>query len=157
MLGADAAEKALVAAYVVLLPLALRYALRGVDPRADWLAVVAVPFTPHYLFTYGFYNLCLGLGLGLLVVGLALRQRDGWTPRTTALLAGLVRERPRGVTRVVTTVAADNRPSLAMLARLGPTTSTSSEDNRVDVRVELPPPTAGTDPDPDPAATSRPR
>ena len=52
------------AGYVVLLPLALRYALRGVDPRAGWLAVVAVPFTPHYLFTYGFYNLCLGVGLG---------------------------------------------------------------------------------------------
>lgn len=90
VLGADAAEKALVAGYVVLLPLALRYALRGVDPRAGWLAVVAVPFTPHYLFTYGFYNLCLGLGLGLLVVGVALRQRDGWTPRTTALLTGLL-------------------------------------------------------------------
>ena len=90
VLGADAAEKALVAGYVVLLPLALRYALRGVEPRAGWLAVVAVPFTPHYLFTYGFYNLCLGLGLGLLVAGVALRQRDGWTPRTTVLLTGLL-------------------------------------------------------------------
>ncbi|WP_107764721.1 GNAT family N-acetyltransferase [Nocardioides terrigena] len=79
---------------------------------------------------------------------------DEWQGRgvATALLAELVQERPRGVTRVVTTVAADNRASLAMLARLGPMTSTSSEDNRIDVRVDLPP-TAGNDPDP--AAASR--
>ncbi|MCW2608402.1 MAG: hypothetical protein JWO60_3095 [Frankiales bacterium] len=90
VLGADAAEKALVAGYVVLLPLGLRYALRGVDPRAGWLAVVAVPLTPHYLFTYGFYNLCLALGMSLVVMGLALRQREGWTVRSAALLAVLL-------------------------------------------------------------------
>ena len=79
---------------------------------------------------------------------------DEWQGRgvATALLAELVRERPRGVTRVVTTVAADNRASLAMLARMGTMTSTSSKDNRIDVRVDLPP-TAGNDPDP--AATAR--
>jgi RimJ/RimL family protein N-acetyltransferase len=82
---------------------------------------------------------------------------DEWQGRgvATALLAELARERPRGVTRVVTTVAADNRASLAMLARMGTMTSTSSEDNRVDVRVELPP-TPGPESDPDPAAASRP-
>ncbi|MCU1691037.1 MAG: hypothetical protein JWM64_128 [Frankiales bacterium] len=90
VLGPDGAEKALVASYVVLLPLALRYALRGVDRQAGWLAVVAVPFTPHYLFTYGFYNLCLGLALALLVVGLALRQRDGWSGRAVGGLAVLL-------------------------------------------------------------------
>ncbi len=90
LVGPDGAEKALVAAYVVGLPLALRYALRGVDRRAGWLAVVAVPFTPHYLFTYGFYNLCLGLVLALLVVGLALRQRGGWGRGATAGLAALL-------------------------------------------------------------------
>ncbi len=90
VLGADDAEKALVAGYVVLLPLGLRYALRGVDPRAGWLAVVAVPLTPHYLFTYGFYNLCLGLGMSLVVVGLALRQCEGWTARSAGLLSLLL-------------------------------------------------------------------
>lgn len=88
--GPDTAEKLLVAAYAVLLPLALRYALRGVDPRAGWLAVVAVPFTGGYLFFYGFYNFCLGLALSLVVAGVALRRRDGWTPGGVAALAGAV-------------------------------------------------------------------
>ncbi len=90
LLGPDGAEKALVAAYVVGLPLGLRYALRGVDPRAGWLAVVAVPLTPHYLYTYGFYNLCLGLALSLVVVGLALRQREAWTRGAAVGLALLL-------------------------------------------------------------------
>jgi RimJ/RimL family protein N-acetyltransferase len=66
---------------------------------------------------------------------------DEWQGRgvATALLAELVRERPRGVTHVVTTVEADNEASLAMLARLGTMATTPFEDNRVDVRVELAP------------------
>lgn len=90
VLGPDGAEKVVVGAYVVGLPLALRYALRGVDPRAGWLAVVAVPLTPHYLFTYGFYNLCLGLALSLAVVGLALRQRERWSAGAALGLAVLL-------------------------------------------------------------------
>ena len=51
---------------------------------------------------------------------------DEWQGRgvATALLAELVRERPEGVTHIVTTVAADNAASLAMLARLGTVAST---------------------------------
>ena len=86
----DLAEKLLVAGYVVLLPLGLRYALRGVDARAGWLAVAAVPFTFGYLYYYGFYNFCLGVALSLLVAGLALRRRDGWTWRSAAGLCALV-------------------------------------------------------------------
>ena len=67
---------------------------------------------------------------------------DEWQGRgvATALLAELVRERPEGVTHIVTTVAADNAASLAMLARLGTVASTPVEDNRVDVRIDLTPP-----------------
>lgn len=67
---------------------------------------------------------------------------DAWQGRgvATALLAELVRERPPGVTRIVTTVAADNEASLAMLARLGTMATIPCEDNRIDVRVELAPP-----------------
>jgi hypothetical protein len=86
----DVAEKLLVGGYAVLLPVALRYALRGVDPRAGWLAVVAVPFTFGYLYFYGFYNFCLGLALSLVVAGIALRRREGWTAWSVAALAGAV-------------------------------------------------------------------
>ena len=88
--GTDWGEKLLVAGYVVLLPLALRYALQGVHPQAGWLAVAAVPFTFNYLFYFGFYNFCLGLVLCLFIIGLALRQGHGWSARAALGLTGLL-------------------------------------------------------------------
>lgn len=79
----DVAERLLVAGYVVLLLLGLRYALRGAHPRAGWLAVVGVPLVGSYLLSYGFYNYCLAVGLFLVVIGLALRRPDGWSVRAT--------------------------------------------------------------------------
>jgi RimJ/RimL family protein N-acetyltransferase len=72
---------------------------------------------------------------------LAVTVLDDWQGRgvATALLAELVRERPLGVTRVVTTVAADNAASLAMLRRLGETTVTPAGIDRLDVVLELAP------------------
>ena len=90
VLGPDGAERALVLAYAVGLPLAMRYALRGVEPRAGWLAVAAVPFVGGYLYAYGFYDFCLALVGMLLVAGLALRQRSGWSTASTAGLAVLL-------------------------------------------------------------------
>ncbi len=69
----------------------------------------------------------------------AVTVLDEWQGRgvATTLLDELVRQRPAGVTRVVTTVAADNAPSLAMLQRLGRTTVTPAGTSRLDVVVEL--------------------
>lgn len=58
----------------------------------------------------------------------------------SALLAELLRQRPVGVERLVTEVAADNPASLAMLRRLGPSTVTRDGGNLLRVSVELPPP-----------------
>lgn len=68
----------------------------------------------------------------------------------TALLAELMRRRPAGIKRLVTTVTADNEASLAMLRRLGPTVTEPAGPNRLDVVVELPP--SGADADGDPGA-----
>jgi RimJ/RimL family protein N-acetyltransferase len=57
----------------------------------------------------------------------------------TTLLTELMRQRPVGVTRLVTTVAADNPASLRMLERLGTSTVTPAGVGRLDVVVELPP------------------
>lgn len=72
---------------------------------------------------------------------LAVTVIDSWQGRgvATALLSELVRERPVGVIRIVTTVAADNAASLAMLRRLGDTTTTPAGINRLDVVVDLTP------------------
>ena len=75
---------------------------------------------------------------------LAVTVADAWQGQSvaTALLSELVRERPTGVTRIVTTVASDNTASLAMLRRLGQTTTTPAGIDRLDVVVNL----AATDP-----------
>jgi len=69
----------------------------------------------------------------------AVTVLDDWQGRgvATALLPELLRERPAGVTRIVTTVAADNVASLAMLRSLGPTTVTPAGIDRLDVVVDL--------------------
>jgi ribosomal protein S18 acetylase RimI-like enzyme len=69
----------------------------------------------------------------------AVTVLDEWQGRgvATALLDELMRQRPEGVTTLVTTVAADNAASLAMLRRLGPCTVTSAGSNRLDVVVDL--------------------
>lgn len=72
----------------------------------------------------------------------AVTVLDEWQGRgvATALLDELMRQRPVGVTRVITTVTADNAASLAMLRRLGETTVTPAGINRLDVVVDLPGP-----------------
>jgi ribosomal protein S18 acetylase RimI-like enzyme len=54
----------------------------------------------------------------------------------SALLAELVAERPAGIDRLRTSVAADNPAAVSMLRRLGPTRLTPCDD-RLDVVVDL--------------------
>lgn len=90
VLSPDVAEKVVVAGFVLLLVTGLRYALRGVDRRAGWLAVAALPLAGGELVAYGFYNFCWGVALSLFVIGLALRRRAGWDVRAAGLLCLLL-------------------------------------------------------------------
>ena len=85
-----AAETAVQLACVLGLPLALRYAVRGVRGESAWLALAAVPLSFGYLFCYGFYNFCLGMALCLVCAGWALRYAPAWSPRAIAGLAALL-------------------------------------------------------------------
>jgi RimJ/RimL family protein N-acetyltransferase len=78
----------------------------------------------------------------------AVTVHDRWHGRgvATALLAELLRQRPVGVTRIVTTVATDNAAALKMLRRMGPTVE-EAVGARIDVAVDLPdelPPATGS-------------
>ena len=53
------------------------------------------------------------------------------------VLDELMRQRPAGITELVTTITADNEASLAMLRSLGRTTVTPAGVNRLDVVVDL--------------------
>lgn len=83
---------------------------------------------------------------------LAVTVKDAWHGRGVAstLLQELVARRPEGVTRIITEVANDNRASLAMLRRLGPTFVEDNGSGSSEVEVlltpeEAPAPTDGSD------------
>ncbi|MEM9161685.1 MAG: hypothetical protein AAGC54_01280, partial [Cyanobacteria bacterium P01_F01_bin.4] len=73
------AEKLLLSLYVILLPLAVRYALNGVRPDAfapPFLAFLSFPFCYNLTFNMGFYNFAYSLVVFLFVIGYWLRHRS---------------------------------------------------------------------------------
>jgi hypothetical protein len=84
-----AAEKLLLTGYLLLLPLALAYALRAVRPGGGPAALLAFPFLHNLFFHMGFYNFCYSLPLFFFALGYWLRHRDQFTTGRAALLAGL--------------------------------------------------------------------
>ena len=70
----------------------------------------------------------------------AVTIRDKWHGQgaATALLQALMRQRPAGVTRLVTVVSSDNEAALAMLRRLGASRATTAGHGTVKVVVDLP-------------------
>ncbi|MFL6200635.1 MAG: hypothetical protein ACJ76J_15780 [Thermoanaerobaculia bacterium] len=84
------AEKVLLSAYVILLPLSARYALQAVRPRSGFLAFLSFPFVYNFLLNMGFYNFCFSLPAFLLSVGFWLRHRGRLGIGRTAVLALLV-------------------------------------------------------------------
>lgn len=75
-------------------------------------------------------------------VAVTVHERFRGRGAASALLRELLRQRPPGVTRVLTEVAADNPASLAMLRHLGPMTVTPVGGNVLDVAIDLPPESA---------------
>ena len=74
------------------------------------------------------------------IAEIAVTVVDDWQGRGvgTALVSALMQRRPAAVTRLRTLVAADNRASLALLARAGRVSSGLPERGVLDVTVELP-------------------
>lgn len=83
------AEKLLLSLYVVLLPVAIRYAVRGVDPGAGSLSVLAFPFLYNFPFHMGFYNFCFSLVAFFFALGWWLRRQGRMGPPAVAMLAVL--------------------------------------------------------------------
>jgi GNAT superfamily N-acetyltransferase len=69
----------------------------------------------------------------------AVTVDDAWRRRGigTALLEELLRQKPAGVTELITHVAAGNKGSLALLARAGEVHLSALNGGRYDVRVKL--------------------
>lgn len=76
----------------------------------------------------------------------AVTVKDAWQGRGvgTALLEALMRHRPPGITRVITSVTTDNRASLAMLRHLGHAHLSDAGPGILDAVVDLAPEDAQT-------------
>ena len=70
------AEKILLSGYVVLLPLALRYALRAAAPEASVLSFLAFPMIYHAPLHLGFYNFTFGMAFFLFSFGFWVRHSE---------------------------------------------------------------------------------
>lgn len=85
------AERLLLAGYAVALPLALRYAMRGVARETHGLEFVGLFLVFNQHFHWGFHNFLAGLVAYVFSVGVWLRTRErGFSMRSAAGLAVLV-------------------------------------------------------------------
>ena len=82
------AEKLILSAYALLVPLTALFAVRGLK-GAPLAAFLILPAVYSYIFYLGFYNLCFGLPLFLLALGLYFRLVNAPT-RSFARTFGLV-------------------------------------------------------------------
>jgi len=80
-------EKLVAIGYIIAFPLAVRFAIRSVNQKAGWLALLSLPFTINYLFLFGFYDFCYGLIGAFVAIGLAIRWRGQWSTWRVVSLA----------------------------------------------------------------------
>ncbi len=83
------AERVLLGIYVVLLPMAVRWALGAFGERARPLALLAFPFLYSFPLMMGFYNFCFSLAAFFFAFGYWLRHAEAFGPRRIAVFAGL--------------------------------------------------------------------
>ena len=84
------AETMIMAGYVVLLPLAFRYAVRSVRSNSNGIEFMIFPLIYNSHFHWGFFNFCYSLALYLFVVGYWLRHRSHMTVRSAACWSALI-------------------------------------------------------------------
>ena len=72
-LAVPVAEKVLLTVYAILLPLSVRYALKGIaregSDRTGFLAILSFPFIYNYTLHMGFFNFCFSLPAFFFTVG----------------------------------------------------------------------------------------
>lgn len=69
--------KLIISGYVLLLPLGLRYAIRGVSKQSDYLALLAFPFIYGYTFHVGMFSFSYAVVSGFFLLGYWLRCAAG--------------------------------------------------------------------------------
>ena len=80
------AEKLFISAYVLLLPLSIRYAAIAIRRSAGWLAFLAVPLSLNWIFHQGFYNFLISVAVFFFLLGYWLRRRETMNARRAVVL-----------------------------------------------------------------------
>ncbi len=83
------AEKVFLSCYIILLPLSIRYALRGICPGSGFLTFLMFPFIYNYPLHMGFYSFSYSLSVFFFLVGYWMRNCDHFTPQRMVKLAFL--------------------------------------------------------------------
>ncbi|MCP3141258.1 hypothetical protein [Pyxidicoccus xibeiensis] len=133
LLPLEAANRAFLSAYVVGLPLALGFLLRGLG-RPAWPSLLALPFAYGDSFGWGFVNYCAALPLTLLCCGLFVRaledvpRRRAWTGGLAACLVAVLLFHVQAFGflafglpwLLLTTAVPEDATARGLAARLGP-------------------------------------
>lgn len=83
-------EKIVISAYILLLPLSIRYALAGISEQAVSFSVLSFPVIYNCIFHYGFYNFLFSTVMFFFVLGYWLRYRVCLRPRNVLTLSSLI-------------------------------------------------------------------
>lgn len=70
------AEKLLVGGYIIMLAVACRFAVTGINPRGAFVSLLIFPFVFNFLTMAGFYNWVWSITAMLLAIGYWLRNRN---------------------------------------------------------------------------------
>jgi len=81
------AEKVFLSGYVILLPVAIRYAVLAVRRDSGFLAVLGFPFVYNYPLHMGFYTFSYSLAMFFFVSGYWLKHRERFGLREMVTLA----------------------------------------------------------------------
>ena len=82
------AEKIFVTGCVILLPLAMRYALSAIHSGAKFLACLVFPFATGWFLHQGFYSFAMSLPVFCLVLGYWIRHQDRMATTKAVMLSG---------------------------------------------------------------------
>lgn len=89
LMAPSLAEKVFLSGYVILLPLAIRYAVTAIRQDSAFLALLGFPFVYNYALHMGFYSFSYSLAMFFFFSGYWLKHRERFGVRETVTLAAL--------------------------------------------------------------------
>lgn len=81
-----AAEKVVLASYLIFFPLGFRYLIKSINHQAIFLSVFSFPLMYNLSFWFGFYNFCFSMIFFFYFAGYWIRKRYQFTAKQMAVL-----------------------------------------------------------------------